>query len=82
MILWLAMGRLGDNAQRAWRWTHNRTSDDARVLQEWWQRLSEKVRGQAIAWAKTPAPPPRGEGQAPDRSPPPAQPARKNLPGR
>lgn len=81
-ILWLAMGRLGDNAQRAWRWAHNRTSDDARVLQEWWQKLSEKVRGQAIAWAKTPAPPPRGEGQAPDRSPPPAQPARKNLPGR
>ena len=81
-VLWLAMGRLGDNAQRAWRWTHNRTSDDARVLQEWWQKLSEKVRGQAIAWAKTPAPPPRGEGQAPDRSPPPAQPARKNLPGR
>lgn len=81
-ILWLAMGRLGDNAQRAWRWAHNRTSDDARVLQEWWQKLSEKVRGQAIAWAKTPAPPPRGEGQAPDRSPPPAQPPRKNLPGR
>lgn len=81
-ILWLAMGRLGDNAQRAWRWAHNRTSDDARVLQEWWQKLSEKVRGQAIAWAKTPAPPSRGEGQAPDRSPPPAQPARKNLPGR
>ncbi|MBX9576641.1 MAG: MobA/MobL family protein [Caulobacteraceae bacterium] len=81
-ILWLAMGRLGDNAQRAWRWAHNRTSDDARVLQEWWQKLSEKVRGHAIAWAKTPAPPPRGEGQAPDRSPPPAQPARKNLPGR
>ena len=76
-VLWLAMGRLGDNAQRAWRWTHNRTSDDARVLQEWWQRLSEKVREQAIAWAKTPAPPPRGEGQAPDRSPP-----RPNLPGR
>lgn len=81
-VLWLAMGRLGDNAQRAWRWTHNRTSDDARVLQEWWQKLSEKVRGQAIAWAKRPAPPPRGEGQAQDRSPPPAQPARKNLPGR
>lgn len=81
-ILWLAMGRLGDNAQRAWRWAHNRTSDDARVLQEWWQKLSEKVRGQAIAWAKTPAPPPRGEGQAPDRSPPPAQPPRKNPPGR
>lgn len=81
-VLWLAMGRMGDNAQRAWRWTHNRTSDDARVLQEWWQRLSEKVRGLAIAWAKTPAPPPRGEGQASDRSPPPAQPARKNLPGR
>lgn len=81
-ILWLAMGRLGDNAQRAWRWAHNRTSDDARVLQEWWHKLSEKVRGQAIAWANAPAPPPRGEGQAPDRSPPPAQPARKNLPGR
>ena len=76
------MGRLGDNAQRAWRWTHNRTSDDARVLQEWWQKLSEKVREQAIAWAKRPAPPPRGEGQAQDRSPPPVEPARKNLPGR
>ena len=81
-VLWLAMGRLGDNAQRAWRWTHNRTSDDARILQEWWQKLSEKFRKEAIAWAKSPAPLPRGEGQAQDRSPPPTQPARKNLPGR
>lgn len=81
-VLWLSMGRMGDNAQRAWRWAHNRTSDDTRILQEWWQKLSEKVREQAIAWAKRPAPPPRGEGQAPDRSPPPAQPARKTLPGR
>lgn len=88
-ILWLAMGRLGDNAQRTWRWAHNRSSADAGVLHQWWSRLSEKVRDQAVAWAQkqatapAPAPAPsRGEGRAQDLSSPPARPDKRTVPGR
>lgn len=83
-VLWLAKADRGHSDQLAWRRTYGRGPDDVRILQEWWKGLTDKIRTLVIDWAKELAPATsasRGEGRAPDRPPPPAQPARKNLPG-